>query len=194
MLQRLCRRSHWACHVTHSLWKIPCIRYNVLYRILRAGPDYEGWSVGWVVSLYFCHRIVFSESVLASAHYFEPSKCITLHTYHQFPKTRASPSHDNDIIPYCTLCLYPLIGRQDGRCVGVVCFNMEDGTIHRIHANNTVLATGGYGRAYFSCTSAHTCTGDGNAMALRAGERRENTVRVRDTNDSLHTVIQLFQM
>jgi succinate dehydrogenase (ubiquinone) flavoprotein subunit len=46
---------------------------------------------------------------------------------------------------------------------------MEDGTIHRIKANNTVLATGGYGRAYFSCTSAHTCTGDGNAMALRAG-------------------------
>merc|ERR1719282_929652 len=47
--------------------------------------------------------------------------------------------------------------------------NMEDGTLHRIRAKNTVLATGGYGRAYFSCTSAHTCTGDGNAMAMRAG-------------------------
>ena len=58
---------------------------------------------------------------------------------------------------------------QDGRCVGVTCLNMEDGTIHRIRANNTILATGGYGRAYFSCTSAHTCTGDGTAMALRAG-------------------------
>lgn len=58
---------------------------------------------------------------------------------------------------------------EDGRCIGVICLNMEDGTIHRIKANNTVLATGGYGRAYFSCTSAHTCTGDGNAMALRAG-------------------------
>lgn len=58
---------------------------------------------------------------------------------------------------------------QDGRCVGITCLNMEDGTIHRIKANNTILATGGYGRAYFSCTSAHTCTGDGNAMALRAG-------------------------
>jgi len=58
---------------------------------------------------------------------------------------------------------------QDGRCIGITCLNMEDGTIHRIKANNTVLATGGYGRAYFSCTSAHTCTGDGNAMALRAG-------------------------
>lgn len=58
---------------------------------------------------------------------------------------------------------------QDGECIGVTCLNMEDGTIHRIKAKNTVLATGGYGRAYFSCTSAHTCTGDGNAMAIRAG-------------------------
>lgn len=48
---------------------------------------------------------------------------------------------------------------EGGRCVGVTCLNMEDGSIHRIRANNTVLATGGYGRAYFSCTSAHTCTG-----------------------------------
>jgi succinate dehydrogenase/fumarate reductase flavoprotein subunit len=56
---------------------------------------------------------------------------------------------------------------QDGRCLGIICMNMEDGTLHRIKANNTILATGGYGRAYFSCTSAHTCTGDGNAMALR---------------------------
>merc|ERR1711975_103799 len=46
---------------------------------------------------------------------------------------------------------------------------MSDGTIHRIRANNTVFATGGFGRVYFSCTSAHTCTGDGNAMAARAG-------------------------
>lgn len=58
---------------------------------------------------------------------------------------------------------------QDGRCLGIIAMNMEDGTLHRIKANNTILATGGYGRAYFSCTSAHTCTGDGNAMALRAG-------------------------
>ena len=58
---------------------------------------------------------------------------------------------------------------QDDRCVGVIAINMEDGTLHRFRSNNTVLATGGYGRAYFSCTSAHTCTGDGNAMALRAG-------------------------
>jgi succinate dehydrogenase (ubiquinone) flavoprotein subunit len=58
---------------------------------------------------------------------------------------------------------------ENGECVGVMALNMEDGTIHRIRAKNTVLATGGYGRAYFSCTSAHTCTGDGNAMALRQG-------------------------
>merc|ERR1711991_976961 len=63
---------------------------------------------------------------------------------------------------------------DEGKCVGVVCLEMENGTIHRINAKNTVLATGGYGRAYFSCTSAHTCTGDGNAMALRAGLAAED--------------------
>ncbi|MGL4394954.1 MAG: succinate dehydrogenase flavoprotein subunit [Hyphomicrobium sp.] len=58
---------------------------------------------------------------------------------------------------------------QDGACRGVVAMCLEDGTIHRFRAKRTILATGGYGRAYFSCTSAHTCTGDGNAMVLRAG-------------------------
>ncbi len=58
---------------------------------------------------------------------------------------------------------------EDGECRGVIAYNQEDGTLHRFHANNTVLATGGYGRAYFSCTSAHTCTGDGMAMVARAG-------------------------
>jgi len=62
-----------------------------------------------------------------------------------------------------------LLMNDEGACIGVMALNMEDGTIHRIHAKNTVLATGGYGRAYFSCTSAHTCTGDGNAMAMRQG-------------------------
>lgn len=62
-----------------------------------------------------------------------------------------------------------LMMNDEGECVGVMALNMEDGSIHRIHAKNTVLATGGYGRAYFSCTSAHTCTGDGNAMVMRAG-------------------------
>jgi succinate dehydrogenase / fumarate reductase flavoprotein subunit len=58
---------------------------------------------------------------------------------------------------------------ENGVCRGVVAWNLDDGTIHRFRARMTVLATGGYGRAYFSCTSAHTCTGDGNAMVLRAG-------------------------
>ena len=62
-----------------------------------------------------------------------------------------------------------LIMDEDGRCCGVIALALEDGSIHRFRAHMTILATGGYGRAYFSCTSAHICTGDGNAMVLRAG-------------------------
>lgn len=62
-----------------------------------------------------------------------------------------------------------LIMTDDGRCVGVIAWCLEDGTLHRFQAHIVVLATGGYGRIYFSCTSAHTCTGDGNGMVLRAG-------------------------
>src|ERR1700754_615225 len=62
-----------------------------------------------------------------------------------------------------------LIMDDEGRCRGVVALKLDDGTIHRFRAQMTILATGGYGRAYFSCTSAHICTGDGNAMVLRAG-------------------------
>ena len=62
-----------------------------------------------------------------------------------------------------------LIMDDEGRCRGVVALCLDDGSIHRFRAQTTILATGGYGRAYFSCTSAHTCTGDGNAMVLRAG-------------------------
>ena len=58
---------------------------------------------------------------------------------------------------------------EDGECRGVVALDMATGTLHRFRAQMTVLATGGYGRAYFSCTSAHTCTGDGGGMVLRAG-------------------------
>jgi succinate dehydrogenase / fumarate reductase, flavoprotein subunit len=58
---------------------------------------------------------------------------------------------------------------QDGACRGVVALDMATGTLHRFRAHRVILATGGYGRAYFSCTSAHTCTGDGGGMALRAG-------------------------
>ncbi|XP_037713891.1 succinate dehydrogenase [ubiquinone] flavoprotein subunit, mitochondrial [Drosophila subpulchrella] len=58
---------------------------------------------------------------------------------------------------------------EDGECRGVLALNLEDGTLHRFRAKNTVIATGGYGRAFFSCTSAHTCTGDGTAMVARQG-------------------------
>ncbi len=58
---------------------------------------------------------------------------------------------------------------HEGACLGVLALDMAAGTLHRFLAQATILATGGYGRAYFSCTSAHTCTGDGNGMVLRAG-------------------------
>lgn len=63
---------------------------------------------------------------------------------------------------------------EDGECRGVLAICLEDGSLHRFRAKNTVLATGGYGRAYFSCTSAHTCTGDGTAMVTRAGLQNED--------------------
>jgi succinate dehydrogenase / fumarate reductase flavoprotein subunit len=58
---------------------------------------------------------------------------------------------------------------EDGAARGIMAWKLDDGTIHRLRAHRTILATGGYGRAYFSCTGAHICTGDGNAMVLRAG-------------------------
>ena len=58
---------------------------------------------------------------------------------------------------------------EDGACRGVVAIDLASGRLHRFRSHQVILATGGYGRAYFSCTSAHTCTGDGNAMVLRAG-------------------------
>ncbi|PZP12756.1 MAG: succinate dehydrogenase/fumarate reductase flavoprotein subunit, partial [Sphingomonas hengshuiensis] len=62
-----------------------------------------------------------------------------------------------------------LLMDEAGACLGLIAWNLEAGTLHRFHAHRTILATGGYGRVYFSCTAAHSCTGDGNAMALRAG-------------------------
>ncbi|MEZ5955753.1 MAG: succinate dehydrogenase flavoprotein subunit [Hyphomonadaceae bacterium] len=62
-----------------------------------------------------------------------------------------------------------LIMDDEGVCRGVTAWKLDDGTLHRFRAQTVVLATGGYGRAYLSCTSAHTCTGDGGAMVLRAG-------------------------
>ncbi len=85
-----------------------------------------------------------------------------LHTLYQ-----QSLKYDADFfVEYFAL---DLIMDDDGACVGVMAWKLDDGTLHRFRAHQVVLATGGYGRAYFSCTSAHTCTGDGNAMVLRAG-------------------------
>jgi succinate dehydrogenase / fumarate reductase, flavoprotein subunit len=85
-----------------------------------------------------------------------------LHTLYQ-----QSLAHDAEFfIEYFAL---DLIMDDEGVCRGVLAWNLDDGTLHRFRAHTVVLATGGYGRAYFSATSAHTCTGDGNAMALRAG-------------------------
>ncbi len=58
---------------------------------------------------------------------------------------------------------------KNGQCKGVIAWNLTDGTIHRFRSHITIIATGGYGKVYYSATSAHTCTGDGNAMVLRAG-------------------------
>jgi succinate dehydrogenase / fumarate reductase flavoprotein subunit len=85
-----------------------------------------------------------------------------LHTLYQ----QALKHHAEFFVEYFAI---DLIMDEEGACVGVVAWNLDDGSIHRFHARMVVLATGGYGRTYFSCTSAHTCTGDGNAMALRAG-------------------------
>ena len=84
-----------------------------------------------------------------------------LHTLYQ-----QSLKYDADFfIEYFALDLI----MEGGECSGLVALNMDDGSIHRFRAQAVVLATGGYGRAYFTATSAHTCTGDGNAMVLRAG-------------------------
>ena len=74
--------------------------------------------------------------------------------------------HDvNFFIEYFALDLI----MEEGEVRGLIAWKLDDGTIHRFRANSVILATGGYGRAYFSCTGAHTQTGDGNAMVLRAG-------------------------
>ena len=85
-----------------------------------------------------------------------------LHTLYQ-----QSLKHDaRFFIEYFAL---DLIMDEEGACRGVLALDMAEGTLHLFRAHGVVLATGGYGRAYFSCTSAHTCTGDGGGMALRAG-------------------------
>ena len=85
-----------------------------------------------------------------------------LHTLYQ----QSLKHHAEFFIEYFAL---DLIMDEEGVCRGVMAWNLDDGTIHRFRAHMVVLATGGYGRVYFTATSAHTCTGDGGAMAMRAG-------------------------
>jgi succinate dehydrogenase / fumarate reductase flavoprotein subunit len=89
-------------------------------------------------------------------------------TGHALLHTLYGQSLNNDVDFFIEYFALDLI-MEDGACRGVTAWKLDDGTLHRFQAQTVILATGGYGRAYFSCTSAHTCTGDGNAMVLRAG-------------------------
>ena len=73
----------------------------------------------------------------------------------------------NNVEFYIEYFVLDLLIDEKNKCCGVIAWCLETGTIHRFLSHQTVLATGGYGRAYFSSTSAHICTGDGSAMALR---------------------------
>ena len=90
-------------------------------------------------------------------------------TGHAILHTLYGQSLKNNAEFYIEYFATDLIMAEDGTCQGVVAWNLEDGSMHVFSAKMTVLATGGYGRAYFSATSAHTCTGDGGGMAARAG-------------------------
>ncbi len=90
-------------------------------------------------------------------------------TGHAILHTLYQQSLKNDAEFFVEYFAIDLIMDDDGACQGVIAWNLDDGTIHRFQGHMTVLATGGYGRAYFSCTSAHTCTGDGGGMVARAG-------------------------
>jgi len=95
--------------------------------------------------------------------------CASDRTGHALLHTLYGKSLQYDTEYFIEYFALDLIMTDDGECVGCMAMCMEDGTMHRFHAKNTILATGGYGRAYFSATAAHTCTGDGGGMALRAG-------------------------
>src|SRR6195952_3485712 len=90
-------------------------------------------------------------------------------TGHAMPHTMYGQALKHNAEFYIEYFALDMIMDENGRCRGVIALNMDDGTLHRFTSNMTIMATGGYGRSYFSATSAHTCTGDGNAMVLRAG-------------------------
>ncbi|WP_137150564.1 succinate dehydrogenase flavoprotein subunit [Devosia sp. FKR38] len=90
-------------------------------------------------------------------------------TGHAILHTLYGQSLRNNAEFYIEYFALDLIMGDNGACEGVIAWKLDDGTLHRFRAKTTVLATGGYGRSYFSATSAHTCTGDGNGMVARAG-------------------------
>ncbi|AVO38049.1 succinate dehydrogenase flavoprotein subunit [Pukyongiella litopenaei] len=90
-------------------------------------------------------------------------------TGHAILHTLYGQSLKNNAEFYVEYFAIDLVMSDDGQCQGVVCWKLDDGTMHVFNAKMVVLATGGYGRAYFSATSAHTCTGDGGGMVARAG-------------------------
>ncbi|WP_281856674.1 succinate dehydrogenase flavoprotein subunit [Litoreibacter halocynthiae] len=90
-------------------------------------------------------------------------------TGHAILHTLYGQSLKNNAEFYIEYFATDLIMNDEGVCTGVMCWKLDDGTLHLFSAKMVVLATGGYGRAYFSATSAHTCTGDGGGMVARAG-------------------------
>eukprot|EP01027_Heterolobosea_sp_BB2_P023800 GEZU01035806.1.p1 GENE.GEZU01035806.1~~GEZU01035806.1.p1 ORF type:complete len:710 (-),score=199.43 GEZU01035806.1:484-2613(-) len=100
--------------------------------------------------------------------------CAADRTGHALLHTMYGQSLKHDTVFFVEYFALDLIMDEDGACRGVMAICLEDGSLHRFRAHYTILATGGYGRAYQSCTSAHTCTGDGNAMVIRAGLQMED--------------------
>jgi succinate dehydrogenase / fumarate reductase flavoprotein subunit len=90
-------------------------------------------------------------------------------TGHAILHTLYQQSLKHDATFYIEYFAIDLLMDESGACKGVLAWNLSDGTLHLFRAHAVILATGGYGRSYFSATSAHTCTGDGNGMVLRAG-------------------------
>jgi len=90
-------------------------------------------------------------------------------TGHAILHTLYQQALKHDATFYIEYFAIDLLMDDDGACRGVLAWDLSDGTLHLFRAHAVILATGGYGRSYFSCTSAHTCTGDGNGMVLRAG-------------------------
>ena len=90
-------------------------------------------------------------------------------TGHAILHTLYQQSLKHDATFYIEYFAIDLLMDENGACKGVLAWDLAEGTLHLFRAHAVILATGGYGRSYFSCTSAHTCTGDGNGMVLRAG-------------------------